>query len=93
MPICVVEDPWAEYGYGCELSWWWSPGGDPSNTDIADDFLYGAPSILNFSTNATICALDSMNLSRDRRSTVDKHTVNKSRTKYTIIFSIILCNL
>jgi hypothetical protein len=38
MPICVIEDSWAEYGYGCELDWW-SPVGDPRSTDIAEDFL------------------------------------------------------
>ena len=37
-------------------------------------FRYSCPSTLNLSTNAAICAELSMNRSRDRRSTVDRHT-------------------
>ena len=37
-------------------------------------YLYGPPSSLNFSTSADIWLLDSINLSRDLRSTVDKQT-------------------
>lgn len=37
------------------------------------NFLYSFPSILNLSTRAAICAEDSMNRSRVRLSTVDRH--------------------
>ena len=48
-----------------------------STSPLAADalsFLYAAPSNLNFSTRDAIWLLDSINRSRDRRSTVERHT-------------------